>query len=80
MTAPHTAAAILALAGVTREDLGRAVRRRWVLWAHGQPDAAEHPSWTLPWEALAERDREADRQIGEDLFCAGWLARHGRTG
>ena len=68
-------AEILALAGVTREWCGQRVRRRWEAWAREQPDVAEHPSWTRPWVALDERDREADRLIGEDLFRAGWEAR-----
>lgn len=46
-----------------REWLGKLVRLAWVQWAKTQPDAK--PSWLLPWEELAERDKEDDRQIGE---------------
>jgi len=77
MTAPTPAAAILALAGVTREDLGRRVRARWTAWARAQPHPK--PSWLAPWEELSPADQEADMAIGEDLFTAGWLAGHGRT-
>lgn len=46
-----------------REALGRLVRETWVAWAREQADAK--PSWLLPWEELAERDREVDMRIGE---------------
>lgn len=65
---------ILAMAGVTREDLGRRVRARWLEWARQQPDALEHQYWLTPWSGLDERDREVDRAIGTELFTAGWLA------
>ena len=73
-----TNSAILVLAGVTREELGRRVRARWIEWARIQP----HPkrSWLVPYDQLSVHDQEADNQIGEDLFCAGWLAGHGATG
>jgi len=71
---------ILVLAGVTREQLGRQVRREWEAWAREQPDVADHPAWTRPWHALDERDREADRRIGVALFRAGWLAGHSLHG
>ena len=71
---------IMALAGVTREELGERVRRKWIGWALCQPDVADYPSWTVFWSELPERDREADMAIGEALFCAGWLAGHGATG
>lgn len=65
-------AGILIRAGVSREDLGRQVRIRWMLWAAEQP----HPkwSWLVPYEQLSPADQEVDNQIGEDLFCAGWRA------
>jgi hypothetical protein len=73
-----TTAQVLTRAGVTREDLGRQVRARWIAWARGQP----HPkrSWRVPYDQLSIADQEADMQIGEDLFAAGWLARGRRDG
>lgn len=50
-----------------REMLGREVRRVWVEWADKQPDVDDHHSWLVPWERLAERDREVDRLIGEAI-------------
>jgi hypothetical protein len=47
----------------SRDDLGRFVREAWVRWAKTQP--SPKPSWLVPWEELAEPDKEADRQIGE---------------
>ena len=38
------------------EIYGRIVRAIWVDWALEQPDVADHPSWTLPWDKLADRD------------------------
>lgn len=52
-----------------RDALGRKVREAWVAWAREQPDPK--PSWLLPWERLAEPDREVDRRIGEALFRLG---------
>ena len=46
------------------EIYGRIVRAIWVDWALEQPDVADHPSWTLPWDKLADRDREVDMRIG----------------
>ena len=46
-----------------RDDLGKQVRDAWLLWATKQPNPK--PSWLVPWESLAEADKEADRQIGE---------------
>jgi hypothetical protein len=74
VTTPET---ILALAGVTSDQLGEAVRAEWVSWAAEQPDADQHPGWLTPWHELPERDRQVDRYIGIRLFCAGWLAGHG---
>jgi hypothetical protein len=70
-------AGILALAGVTREQLGEQVRDRWITWARIQPDPK--PSHLVPYDQLSPADQEADMSIGEDLFCAGWLAGPGRT-
>ena len=67
-----TGAGILAAARVTRELLGRQVRVTWMLWAQQQPHPK--PSWLEPYDALSPADQEADNQIGEDLFCAGWRA------
>lgn len=64
----------------TREHLGRAVRQAWIKWAREQPNPK--PSWLLPWEELAEPDREADRRIGEALasitaeHCAQAITAH----
>ncbi len=44
------------------DTLGKVVRDAWVRWAQTQPDPKS--SWLIPWEDLAEIDREADRQIG----------------
>lgn len=71
---PAAQAEILAMAGVTADELGQDLRRRWEDWARMQPDAAEHPSWTRPWHLLDERDREIDRQMAAAAFCAGWVA------
>lgn len=49
-----------------RETLGRIAREAWVKWARCQPNPK--PSWLVPWEELAESDKEADRQIGEAIF------------
>jgi hypothetical protein len=56
-----------------RESLGQCVRNVRLTWAQQQPDVAEHPSWTVPWSKLTERDREADRRIGEKLYSMGWF-------
>ena len=47
-----------------REPLGRVVRETWVAWAKEQPDVAEHPSWTEPYDRIPARDREVDMRIG----------------
>ena len=75
MVSAMTNAGILAAAGVSREDLGRQVRQRWIEWAMAQP----HPklSWLEPYGALSLADQEADNQIGESLFCSGWRAARG---
>jgi hypothetical protein len=64
---------ILAMAGVTREQLGREVRRVWTGWAECQPDPK--PSWLVPFDELTAADQEADMRIGQVLFLAGWRAR-----
>lgn len=46
-----------------REALGRLVRETWIAWVQEQPEPKS--SWLLPWEELAEPDREVDRRIGE---------------
>ncbi|TLX17090.1 hypothetical protein [Rhizobium sp. MHM7A] len=48
-----------------RDVLGRMVREAWVRWAETQPNPK--PSWLVPYEALDEADKEADRQIGENV-------------
>ena len=55
-----------------RETLGRLVREVWIAWAREQPNPK--PSWLVPWDALAEPDREVDRRIGEVLFERGRAA------
>jgi hypothetical protein len=49
----------------SRDELGRMVREAWVRWAETQPDPK--PSWLVPYDELAEPDKEADRQIGESV-------------
>lgn len=48
-----------------RERLGQLVRDTWTRWAAEQPDVDQHPSWLVPWNRLAARDREVDMLIGE---------------
>lgn len=55
-----------------RDTLGRMVREAWVRWAMTQP--SPKPSWLLPYDELAEPDKEADRQIGEAI--AKWTVIH----
>lgn len=52
-----------------REALGRRVRQKWIEWAQMQP----YPkgSWLVPWESLAEPDKEVHRLIGEELWKLG---------
>lgn len=57
---------------VDREALGRRVREVWIEWAREQP--SPKGSWLLPWENLAEPDREVDRRIGEALVAVGVAA------
>jgi hypothetical protein len=57
---------------VMREELGQLVRETWVAWASEQP--RPKPSWLVPWEELAEPDREVDRRIGWALFREGFQA------
>ncbi len=54
---------------VYRERLGEVVRNVWIDWAKEQLNPK--PSWLLPWDKLAEPDREVDRRIGETLFRLG---------
>lgn len=53
------------------ERLGQLVRMVWDTWARQQPDVAEHSSWTVPWERMAERDKDVDRRIGLALYALG---------
>jgi hypothetical protein len=48
-----------------RDTLGRMVREAWIRWAETQP--SPKPSWLVPYDALSECDKEADRQIGETV-------------
>lgn len=48
-----------------RDQLGRFVREAWVRWAQTQP--VPKPSWLIPYDDLAEADKEVDRQIGEAI-------------
>lgn len=50
------------IVSIEREQIGRLVRYEWIKWATEQP--APKPSWLVPWEQMAEADREADRRIG----------------
>jgi hypothetical protein len=52
-----------------KERVGKFVREIWVEWAQEQPDPK--PSWLKPWEELTEPEKEVDRRIGFNLFCAG---------
>lgn len=53
---------------LNRETLGRLVRVTWIEWAYEQ--AAPKPSWLVPWDDMAECDREVDRRIGERVAQA----------
>ena len=69
---PSPAPALKPLAlkwGTGREALGEMVREEWIAWAKEQPDPK--PSWLVPWDGLAEPDKEVDRRIGERLFRHG---------
>ena len=61
------------------EIYGRIVRAIWVDWALEQPDVADHPSWTLPWDKLADRDREVDMRIGSAVPPRPCMTRAWRT-
>lgn len=50
-----------------RNRLGRLVRELWVSWAERQPNPK--PSWLVPYEALSESDKEADRVIGYGMMA-----------
>lgn len=52
---------------IDRAELGRLVRRVWVEWATGQPDAK--PGWLLDYDDphLDDGQREVDNRIGETL-------------
>ena len=53
-----------------RDQLARTVREAWVAWALEQPDIADHANWVVPYDQLAERDKEADRRIAEAVVLA----------
>lgn len=61
---PHEIVEVVRKIAIDPEHLGRVVREAWMVWAREQPDVVEHPSWLIPWDELAERDREVDRRIG----------------
>jgi hypothetical protein len=48
-----------------REEGGRLVREEWIRWAESQ--LYPKPSWLVPWKALPETDKEADRRIWEAI-------------
>ena len=48
-----------------REDGGRKVREAWVRWATETGNS--NPHHLLPWEALGEEGKEADRRIWEEI-------------
>lgn len=56
----------------SRDDLGRHVRDAWIRWAKSQPEPKA--SWLVPYDELPERDKEADRQIGEAVALLTKLA------
>lgn len=60
-----------------RDTLGRMVREAWVRWAETQPNPKA--SWLLPYDELAEPDKEADRQIGEAVARFTLLGDSSRT-
>jgi hypothetical protein len=71
LSRPSVAEGTVALP-MNRETLGRMVREAWVRWAMTQP--SPKPSWLVPYDELAEPDKEADRQIGEAI--AKWTIIH----
>jgi len=48
-----------------RDVLGRIIREAWMTWAQEQP--SPKASWLVPYDELAESDKEADRQIGKAI-------------
>ena len=69
-----TTAEILDLAGVTREELGRALRLMWIADARRRPGEPK-PSHVAPWEDMPTADQEVDMAMAAELFAAGWRAR-----
>ncbi|WP_186214671.1 hypothetical protein [Burkholderia gladioli] len=67
----RAAVAQAVLDGAGREFLGAMVRNAWVKWARQQPSTKS--TWLVPYEQLAEADKEADRQIGEAVTA--WVLR-----
>ena len=53
-----------------REELGREVRRVWLIWVRTNPSiSAKRPaSWEAEWNDLKEEDKEVDRMIGEAIY------------
>ncbi|HSS11796.1 MAG TPA: hypothetical protein VLL25_18050 [Acidimicrobiales bacterium] len=56
--------------GGHRDALGRRVREAWIAWAQRQPTPKS--SWLVPYDDLAESDKEADRCIGSALWGDGF--------
>lgn len=51
-----------------REELGKYVRQIWIDYCLEIGDTK--PSHIAPWSELSERDKEADRRIGEAIWDA----------
>lgn len=56
-----------------REALGQMARQTFIDFANEQPMPS--PACFMPWSALSEVNREADRRIGETVFAAGRASR-----
>lgn len=54
---------------MSREELGKEVRKVWLEWAVQQPNAKA--SWLAEWDELDENQKEVDRLIGEHLYHLG---------
>lgn len=50
-----------------RDRLGRMVREFWLSWANSQ--VMPKASWLVPYDELSEEDKEADRVIGQGMYC-----------
>jgi hypothetical protein len=53
---------------MNRDILGKIVRDSWITWAKEQKEIKE--KWLVEYEKLDEKDKEADRRIGEAVFNA----------